>query len=90
MGRGETLPAEDDRRENLVQATPESLEIKDDINDLALRAVEKITEGIPRKDLETFITVLSRMASNMDAGIDLQEMARKFPTRQENNPYIVP
>jgi hypothetical protein len=71
----------DDRRRNLIKVTAKAERIKEDVTDIALRAVEKTTAGISDEDMQTFISVLDRMAQNMDKKVDLLGMAEKFPTR---------
>ncbi len=70
-----------DRRQNLIKVTGMASKMKDGMTIIALSAVEKITEGIDDDDIQTFISVLDRMAQNMDKKIDLLAMAEKFPTK---------
>ena len=70
-----------DRRQNLIRVTGKASKMKDGMTIIALSAVEKITEGIDDDDIQTFISVLDRMAQNMDKKIDLLAMAEKFPTK---------
>jgi len=71
-----------DRRQNLIKITQKSLEIKDSVTELALKAVEKISNGIDVSDLQTFVVVLSKMAANMDKDVDLLALASKYPTKK--------
>lgn len=70
-----------DRRQNLIKVTGKASGMKDGMTIIALSTVEKITEGIDDADIQTFISVLDRMAQNMDKKIDLLAMAEKFPTK---------
>lgn len=70
-----------DRRQNFIRVTGKASKMKDGMTIIALSAVEKITEGIDDDDIQTFISVLDRMAQNMDKKIDLLAMAEKFPTK---------
>ena len=70
-----------DRRQNLIKVTGKASKMKDGMTIIALSAVEKITEGIDDDDIQTFISVLDRMAQNMAKKIDLLAMAEQFPTK---------
>lgn len=55
-----------DRRQNLIEITPLAADMKNEITDSAMEAVNLITKDIPSEELQTFIKVLSKMAENMD------------------------
>ena len=55
-----------DRRQNLIEVTPEAIAIKEGVTALAINAVDLITKDIPKDDLHIFINVLSEMAENMN------------------------
>ena len=72
-----------DRRQNLIEVTEYAIEIKDKVTTAAMEAVDKITNGIIKEDMLTFIKVLSKMAENMNNDIDLLELAAKYPTNKK-------
>ena len=55
-----------DRRQNLIEITPLAADMKNEITDSAMEAVNLITKDIPSEELQIFIKVLSKMAENMD------------------------
>lgn len=55
-----------DRRLNLIETTPLAAQVRQEVTDLAMEAVTLITRDIPDGELRTFLSVLSRMAANMD------------------------
>lgn len=69
-----------DRRQNLIEVTSYALKIKDDIIELALKAVNHVIKDISKENLEIFLKVLSKMAENMNQNINLLEMAKKYPS----------
>jgi len=71
-----------DRRQNIIKVTAKANKLQDDVTNLALESVAKITDGIPEEEIEVFIKVLDVMAKNMDDKVDLIEHARKFPTKR--------
>jgi len=72
-----------DRRQNIIKVTPKANAIKDAVTDLAIEAIDKITQGIDSEEIEVFIKALAAMAHNMDDKVDLIEHARKFPTKRD-------
>jgi Transcriptional regulators len=59
-------PAGDDRRINNIVLTENAKDIQQEVVALALKSVDQICEGIPTDDMQTFISVLKRMAKNMN------------------------
>jgi len=59
-------PAGDDRRINNIVLTESAKHIQQEVVDLALKSVDQICEGIPTDDMQVFISVLKRMAKNMN------------------------
>ena len=74
-----------DRRQNLIKVTPQSLKIKDNVDALAFEAVSGILGTIPQEDLKKFVSVLARMEKNMDPSSDLEALAEKYPTKKNCN-----
>ena len=74
-----------DRRQNLIKVTPQSLKIKDKVDALAFEAVSGILGTIPQEDLKKFVSVLARMEKNMDPSSDLEALAEKYPTKKNCN-----
>jgi len=72
-----------DRRQNLIEVTEYAIAVKDKITELAMEAVDHIINGISKRDLQTFINVLSKMAENMNNDIDLLALAAKYPTKKQ-------
>ena len=66
-----------DRRQNLIEVTPEAIAIKEGVTALAINAVDLITKDIPKDDLHIFITVLSEMAENMNEEVNLLKIGEK-------------
>ncbi len=73
-----------DRRQNLIEVTPYSRKIKDKVTELSLEAVATIIGDIPRDDLEAFVKTLARMERNMNPKSDLEELAKKYPTKKKS------
>lgn len=71
-----------DRRQNLIEVTEYAKKIRDRITQLAMDAVDRIINGIPKEQMKTFIIVLSKMADNMNNDVNLLELANKFPTKE--------
>lgn len=69
-----------DRRQNFIKVTPYSLEIRDKVNECAVKSVCGIINGIPEDDLNTFVQVLSKLEKNMYPDCDLIALSRKYPT----------
>lgn len=65
------LPDPDDRRSNLIALTDIAKSMKDDVTDVATKAVNSIIKNIPQEDVKLFVTVLIKMAYNMKA-IDIE------------------
>ncbi len=74
-----------DRRQNLIKVTPDSLIIREEVEALAYEAVGKILGEISHEDLKVFIKVLAMMEKNMDPESDLVAMAEKYPTNKNCN-----
>ncbi|MBP5390520.1 MAG: MarR family transcriptional regulator [Bacteroidales bacterium] len=72
-----------DRRQNLIEVTDYALSIKDKVTKVAMDAVDKIVNGIPKEDMMAYIRVLSKMAENMNNDIDLMALAAKYPTNNK-------
>ncbi len=65
-----------DRRQNLIELTPYAKEIQQGVTDIAMDAVDRITNDISKQDLYIFIKVLTKMAQNMNDDISLQNLTR--------------
>ncbi len=74
----------EDRRQNLIEVTDYAISIQERTTELAMQAVDHIIGGIPKEHIKIFIMVLSKMADNMNNDVNLLELARKFPTRENN------
>lgn len=72
----------EDRRQNIVSTTPKSDKMRNPVKDAALAAVARITNGLTKSELDTFIKVMDVMAQNMDADVDLLAIARTLPIRK--------
>lgn len=72
-----------DRRQNLIEVTPYALKVKDKITALAMEAVNHVIDGISYTDMKTFLTVLSKMAENMNKDLNLLELAQKYPSNKK-------
>ena len=66
-----------DRRQNLIEVTPEAIAFKEGVTALAIYAVDLITKDIPKDDLHIFINVLSEMAENMNEEVNLLKIGEK-------------
>ena len=66
-----------DRRQNLIEVTPEAIAIKEGVTALAINAVDLINKDIPKDDLHIFINVLSEMAENMNEEVNLLKIGEK-------------
>ena len=60
------VPDTQDRRQNFIDITAEARDMKDEITIIANDAIESIIKDIPEAELDIFIKVLSKMASNMN------------------------
>jgi len=59
------IPDVNDRRSNLLTLTPLSERMKDQTKEIGIEALDRIISGISPEDINTFLSVLSRMNSNM-------------------------
>ena len=57
--------AKEDRRVNNIVVTAEGMALKDSTKQLAIDTMEKAIDGIGEQDLQTFITVLKKICSNI-------------------------
>lgn len=71
-----------DRRQNFVTVSKKADKIKDSVTNIAISSVDEITEGISDNELQVFISVLDKMAQNMDKKISLMEIAEMYPTKK--------
>ena len=74
-----------DRRQNLIKVTPQSLKIRDEVESIAYESVRGILGDIPEDNLKVFVKVLAGMERNMDSSSDLEALAEKYPTKKQNN-----
>ena len=75
-----------DRRKNLIELTDYAHSIKEKVIDVAMMAVDQIIRDIPEEEIQVFIKVLSKMASNMDEETDLLALAAISHTQKEAIP----
>jgi len=71
-----------DRRQNLIEVTPYSRQIQGEVNEIAVKAVAKLIDGISDVDLEQFVKTLSHMEKNINPDSDLLALAQKYPTKR--------
>ena len=64
-----------DRRLNLIEVTQYSLEISNELKDIAIKAIDQIIKDIPQEEMYIFIKVLGKMAGNMNSETDLMAIA---------------
>ena len=57
--------AKEDRRVNNIVVTAEGMALKDSTKQLAIDTMEKAIDGIGEQDLQTFVTVLKKICSNI-------------------------
>lgn len=57
--------AREDRRVNNIVVTTEGMALKDSTKQLAIETMEKAVDGINEQDLQTFVTVLKKICSNI-------------------------
>lgn len=57
--------AKEDRRVNNIVVTAEGMALKDSTKQLAIDTMEKAIDGINEQDLQTFVTVLKKICSNI-------------------------
>ena len=74
-----------DRRQNLIMVTPQSLRIRNEVEALAFESVTGILGDIPEDDLKVLVKVLAKMEKNMDPSSDLEALAEKYPTNKKDN-----
>jgi DNA-binding MarR family transcriptional regulator len=60
-----------DRRQNKIELTEYASSIKEEVKNVAIEAINRIIKDIPQEEIETFLKVLGKMASNMNEGTDL-------------------
>lgn len=60
-----------DRRQNMIELTEYASSIKEEVKNVAIEAINRIIKDIPQEEIETFLKVLGKMASNMNEGTDL-------------------
>lgn len=63
-----------DRRQNLIELTEYASSIKEEVKNVAIEAINRIIKDIPQGEIETFLKVLGKMASNMNEGTDLMKI----------------
>lgn len=66
-----------DRRQNLIELTPYAQELDTKIKEIAIGAVDNIIKGISQDELNVFIGVLNKMASNMNRKISLSAITEE-------------
>ena len=64
-----------DRRLNLIEVTQYSLEISNELKDIAIKAIDQIIKDIPQEEMFIFIKVLGKMAGNINSETDLMAIA---------------
>ena len=74
-----------DRRQNLISVTNIALDIKEDVINAAMDAVNLIIKDIPKQELYFFIKVLAKMAENMTAEEDLIKLSQFGAAIAANN-----
>ncbi len=57
--------AKEDRRVNNIVVTQEGMALKDSTKQLAIDTMNKALEGIPEEDVQTFVSVLKKVCSNI-------------------------
>ena len=57
--------AKEDRRVNNIVVTPEGMALKDSTKQLAIDTMNKALKGIPEEDIQTFVSVLKKVCSNI-------------------------
>lgn len=71
-----------DRRQNLIELTQYAWDIKDNITEVAINAVDLVIKDIPQNEMYIFIKVLSKMAENMNEDTDLLALAANSGVKQ--------
>ena len=69
-----------DKRQNLIKVTKYSKPVKDAVTAISYEAGQKIINGIPREERESFVRTIARMQKNIDKDSDLEALGRKYPT----------
>ena len=68
--------AKEDRRVNNIVVTAKGMALKDSTKQLAINTMENAIEGIPEADLQTFVSVLKKVCSNIsDFGKNQEDLA---------------
>ena len=57
--------AKEDRRVNNIVVTPKGMALKDSTKQLAIETMNQALDGIPEKDIETFVSVLKKVCANI-------------------------
>ena len=57
--------AKEDRRVNNIVVTPEGMALKDSTKQLAIDTMNKALQDIPEEDIQTFVSVLKKVCSNI-------------------------
>ena len=67
--------AKEDRRVNNIVVTPEGMALKDSTKQLAIETMNKALKDIPEEDIQTFVSVLKKVCSNIsDSGKPTEEI----------------
>jgi Transcriptional regulators len=74
-----------DRRQNLIELTPYAIEIKNEVTEIAMDAVNLIIKDIPTDEMYTFIKVLTSMGENMNKDANLLKLAGNDDYSKEEN-----
>lgn len=61
------IPDKTDRRLNQIHLTERAILIKEDITKIAIESTDGIIKDIPKEELHVFISVLNKMAKNIDS-----------------------
>ncbi|EKD31387.1 MAG: transcriptional regulator, MarR family [uncultured bacterium] len=61
------VPDKTDRRLNQIHLTERAILIKEDITKIAIESTDGIIKDIPKEELHVFISVLNKMAKNIDS-----------------------
>ena len=61
------VPDKTDRRLNQIHLTERAISIKEDITKIAIESTDGIIKDIPKEELHVFISVLNKMAKNIDS-----------------------
>lgn len=61
------VPDKTDRRLNQIHLTERAILIKEDITKVAIESTDGIIKDIPKEELHVFISVLNKMAKNIDS-----------------------